>query len=82
MFVKVFKCFQVFLQVFRTYVVSASAISDVCCMCFIQMLQKYMVMAVHICFKCMFETLQSFHTYVANVLSGYCICWSDYTYML
>jgi hypothetical protein len=35
MFVMVFKCFQVFLQVFLMYVASVSVVSNVCCMCFI-----------------------------------------------
>jgi hypothetical protein len=39
-FAIVFKCFQVFLQVFRTYIASVLAVSDVCCMCFIWILQK------------------------------------------
>jgi hypothetical protein len=42
----------------------------------------YVAMTIRICCKCMFQMFQLFQTYVASVLSGYCICCSGYTCML
>ena len=60
----------VFLQVFHTHVSSVSAISYVCCKCFIWMFQSRSGVATSVsnaCFMC-FICLQ---TYVASVASGY-----------
>jgi hypothetical protein len=61
-----------------------SCISDVCCICFIWMLQSrsgvaYIATAIHVWCKCMF---QLFQMYVVSVLSGCCICCTGYTRML
>jgi hypothetical protein len=39
----------------------------------------HVAMAIHVCFKCIFQMFQLLQTYVASVLSG---CCSGYTHML
>jgi hypothetical protein len=48
------------------------------CKCSIRMLHMFS----HIYCKCMFPMFHLFLMYVASVLSGCCMCWSGYTYML
>jgi hypothetical protein len=63
------------LQVLQTYV---SSVSEVCCKCFISVLQKidqddaHVAMAMYVCFKCMFRLFHLFQTYIASVLFGCC----------
>ena len=40
----------------------------------------FVAMAIHVCCKCMFQIFHLFQTYVVNILSGYCICFSGYTH--
>ena len=42
----------------------------------------YVTMAIHVCYKCMFQMFYLFQTYVSSVLFGCCICCSGYTHML
>jgi hypothetical protein len=42
----------------------------------------YVAMAIHVCFKFMFQMFQLFQTYVASVLSRCCIYCTSYTRML
>jgi hypothetical protein len=42
----------------------------------------YVLMAIHVCCKCMFQMFQFFQMYVASVSSRCCICSSGYICML
>jgi hypothetical protein len=42
----------------------------------------YVVMAIHVCCKCMFEIFHLFICTLQSVLFGCCIYFSGYTYML
>jgi hypothetical protein len=42
----------------------------------------YVVMAIHMYCKCMFQMVQPFKTYIATVSSRCCICCSGYTRIL
>jgi hypothetical protein len=42
----------------------------------------YVLVAIYICYKRLFKMFYLFHTYVASVLSRYCIRYNCYTHML
>jgi hypothetical protein len=68
-------CCNGYTRMIQVYVRNVLYVSDVCCKCFICMLQKYIWMLhIHACCKRMFQVFQVFHTYVACVLSRRCIC--------
>jgi hypothetical protein len=92
---KYFSSFKRMLQMFHLDVAHVAVAIHVCCKSVFQMFRlfhldvayfyldvAYVVVAIHICCKYMFQMCHLFHTYVVNILSKCCICYSDYTYML
>jgi hypothetical protein len=51
---------------------NVSAVSSRCCMFSSDVV--YVIVAIHICCKCIFQIFHMFQMYVASVLSGCCIC--------
>jgi hypothetical protein len=53
------------------------AFSDVCFIWILRVFHldvAYVTMAIHVCYKCMFQMFKVFQTYVTKVLSRRCIC--------
>jgi hypothetical protein len=64
-------CCNGYARMFQVYVPNVSSVSDVCCKCFHLDVAKVNLDAVY---TCMLQVYVVFHTYVASVSSGYCIC--------
>jgi hypothetical protein len=73
------------------HVVLQTCVANVCFMCFKGMLQIFYIdvedvdldvahvaMVIHICCKNLFKMFHLFQTYVANILSRYCMCCNGY----
>jgi hypothetical protein len=44
--------------------------------------RQYVTLAIHVCYKCIFQMFQLFLMYVASVLTRCCICCSVQTHIL
>jgi hypothetical protein len=80
---------------FYLYIAYVAMAIHVCCRCVFQIFQlfhldvacfhldiSYVVAAIHVCCKCIFQMFLLFQTYVASVLSRYCISCGSYIHML
>jgi hypothetical protein len=69
-------CCNGYTHIFQVYVPNISFVPDVCCKCFIWMLQKYIWMLhIHTCYKQIFlSVLRCFIRTFASVLFVCCIC--------
>jgi hypothetical protein len=68
-------CCNDYTRMLQVYV---STVLNLCCKCFYLDVAD-IALAIHVCYKCMFQIFQLFQSYVASVLSKYC---SGHTQML
>ena len=79
-------CCNGYICMLQVYVSNVSDVSEVCCKCLYIDVAKvdrdvaHVVMAIHVCFKCMFQIFHLFQTNVASVLSRCCKSSLDVAY--